>query len=99
MENERLADTYAEQELCPLGFQLRSKSDKQVVLSLGWFKLQFDCVCPAYPNIKALGCPLHHHETNDKNGGSWSIEEAKKLVTLVPAAALQPKIPDGNIPC
>lgn len=73
--------TYAEKELQPLGFHLVSEERdalgfaRQVVLSLSHLKLLFDCACPAYPNISALGCPLHH----DGPGGSWPIETAKRL--------------------
>ena len=38
-------------------------------------KLQFDCNCPSYPNIKSLGCPLHHSGP----GSSWPVDEAKKI--------------------
>lgn len=75
--------TYAESELQPLGFHLLSTEadpvgfELKIVLSYNHLKLQFDCVCPAYPSIKALGCPLHAHETSLP--GSWPVEEAKKL--------------------
>ncbi len=73
--------TYAERELRPLGFHLLSADadrvgfERKIVLSYGHLKLQFDCVCPAYPSIKALGCPLHH----EGPGGSWPVTTAKKL--------------------
>jgi len=67
--------TYAEQELLPLGFRTIESAENKAVLSLGHLKLQFDCCCPAYPNIKALGCPLHH----SGSGSSWPVEEAKKI--------------------
>lgn len=55
--------TFAEKILVPLGYKFVVKNgdpfEKQVVLSIGHLKLQFDCVCPAYPTIRALGCPLH----------------------------------------
>ncbi|MBI5732440.1 hypothetical protein HY967_00570 [Candidatus Jorgensenbacteria bacterium] len=79
--------TYAEQELQPLGFHLLDTEadsvgfEKKVVLSFHHLKLQFDCVCPAYPRIKALGCPLHAHETSLP--GSWPIEDAKKVATAL----------------
>lgn len=75
--------TYAERELQPLGFRLLATEldslgfERKTVLSFGHLKLQFDCVCPAYPSIKALGCPLHAHETSLP--GSWPVEEAKKI--------------------
>lgn len=78
--------TYAEQELLPLGFYLAEKENdeigfaRKIVLSFGHLKFLFECVCPAYPTIKGLGCPLHH----DGPGGSWPIEDAKKI----PAAIL-----------
>ncbi len=79
--------TYAEKELQPLGFHLSDTEvnslgfARKIVLSFGHLKLQFDCVCPAYPNIKALGCPLHAHET--PSPGSWPVEEAKKVPEAV----------------
>lgn len=69
--------TYAERELSPLGFILVEGTENKVVFSLGHLKLQFDCCCPAFPNIKALGCPLHHSGL----GSSWPVEEAKKIST------------------
>jgi hypothetical protein len=75
--------TYAERELLPLGFRLLTTKtntfghELQIVLTFGSLKLQFDCPCPFYPTIKALGCPLHAHETSAP--GSWPVEEAKKI--------------------
>jgi hypothetical protein len=75
--------TYAERELLPLGFRLiDTKADtfgheRQVILAFGNLKLLFDCVCPSYPAVKALGCPLHAHETSAP--GSWPVEDAKKI--------------------
>ena len=75
--------TYAEKELQSFGFRLVSEKrdsvgfEQQVVLAIGHLKLLFDCVCPAYPSTKALGCPLHAHETSLP--GSWPIEHAKKI--------------------
>ena len=73
--------TYVEKELLPIGFMVvgSESTDKKVVLSFGHLKLQFDCCCPAYPYIKALGCPLHHSGP----GGSWPVEEAKQIVIKV----------------
>ncbi len=75
--------TYVENELRPIGFKTESKQGnifkQKVVLSIGHLKLRFDCVCPAYPTIKALGCPLHH----DGPGGSWPVEEAKKIPVAI----------------
>lgn len=68
--------TYAEDELLPLGFHLKEKDGERVVLSISHLKLQFDCGCPAYPNITALGCPIHHP---GHPGDSWVVEEAKKI--------------------
>ncbi len=70
--------TYAEKELLPLGFRKVEETENKVILFLGHLKLQFDCVCSAYPNIKALGCPLHHSGP----GSSWPVDGAKKVVTL-----------------
>lgn len=74
--------TYAEKILVPLGYKFVAKNgdpfEKQVVLSIGHLKLQFDCVCPAYSTIKALGCPLHH----DGPGGSWPISDAEKIAII-----------------
>ena len=67
--------TYVEQELLPMGFNVAESTDKKVVLSLGHLKFQFDCVCPSYPSIKTLGCPLHHSGPGD----SWPVYEAKKV--------------------
>lgn len=73
--------TYAEHELQLLGFRLSATEvdsvgiERKIVLSHNHLKLQFDCVCPAHPSIKALGCPLHH----EGPGGSWPVETAKKL--------------------
>lgn len=51
---------YALEQLAPLGFSLVTGNDRQIVLQLGHTQLVFDCACPAYPEIKAMGCPLHH---------------------------------------
>ncbi len=75
--------TYVEKELLPLGFHKESERrndigfEEQIVLRFRHLKLQFDCVCPAYPSTKALGCPLHAHETSLP--GSWPVEQAKKI--------------------
>jgi hypothetical protein len=75
--------TYAERELIPLGFGVVSKMTtpfaENVVLSYGHLKLRFDCSCPSYPHIKALGCPLHH----EGPGSSWPIKEAKKIASAI----------------
>ena len=77
--------TYAEAVLLPLGFRSvgseehRAGWKQRIVLSISHLRLQFDCVCPAYPNIKALGCPLHHNGP----GGSWPVEEAKRVPTAI----------------
>jgi hypothetical protein len=72
--------TYVESQLQPLGFRfLDGVPDRSVVLSLGHLKFRFDCVCPAYPTIKALGCPLHH----DGPGGSSPVDEAKKIPVVI----------------
>ena len=72
--------TYAEKELLPLGFKISESTENKVVLSLGHLKLQFDCCCSAYPNIKTMGCPLHHSGL----GSSWPVDEAKKIVHDTP---------------
>lgn len=80
--------TYAEKELRPSGFKLEREERngfglaQRVILSRGRLKFQFDCVCPLYPNIKAMGCPLHH----EGPGGSATVEEAKKIFKYRPAA-------------
>ena len=71
--------THVEQELKPFGFNLVESSQAKVVLSISHLKLQFDCVCPAYPNIKALGCPLH----STSPGSSWPVEEAKRIAPMI----------------
>ena len=71
--------TYAEQELKPFGFHLVEGGARSVVFALSHLKLRFDCACPAYPDIKALGCPLHH----EGPGGSWPIIEAKKISAIL----------------
>ncbi|MDE1970794.1 MAG: hypothetical protein KGI50_04455 [Patescibacteria group bacterium] len=76
--------TYAERELLPLGFRRvetatpDTRSAARVILSIGCLKLLFECACPAFPNIIAMGCPLHHEGL----GGSHEIEQAKKLPHL-----------------
>ena len=66
--------TYAEKELLPHGYKLESISSKHASFSLqnGFLVINLVCGCPAYPNIQAMGCPLHHHGP----GGSWPIFEA-----------------------
>ncbi len=71
--------TYVEKELRTLGFKLVESGQKRVVLSISHLKLQFDCACLSYPDIKALGCPLHHTDP----GGSWPVEEAKRIASLM----------------
>lgn len=79
--------TYAEEELVPLGFRVVLKKEgsfgarDSVIFAVGHLNLLFTCSCPAYPNIKALGCPLHHSQ-NDP-GSSWPVEEAKKIPELL----------------
>jgi len=75
--------TYAERKLLPLGFKIVGIEEscfftQKIIFSIGHLKFQFDCICPAYPNIKALGCPLHH----EGKGGSWPIMEAIKIAAL-----------------
>lgn len=52
---------------------------EKVVLTFSHLKLQFDCVCPSHPHIKALGCPLHHEGL----GSSWPVEEAKQAALVI----------------
>lgn len=74
--------TYAEKILIPFGYkfvaELGNPFKRQIVLSIGHLKLLFTCGCPAYPNIKALGCPLHHEGA----GGSWPVIGAEKVVAI-----------------
>lgn len=72
--------TCVENELLPLGFRSEERNSKKVVLSIGHLKLLFDCGCPAYPKIIALGCPIHHPGSP---GGSWPVEEAKKIPRVI----------------
>lgn len=74
---------YVEKELHPLGFRTISVKklgilEKQAVLAHGHYKLLFECICPAHPNIFAMGCPLHHQDI----GGSHPVEAAKKILTI-----------------
>lgn len=79
--------TYAEHILLPLGFNLNEKVDtdatfnnpQTVTLSLGHTEFVFTCVCPAAPQIRSLGCPVHHK--CDDIGGSWPVERAREMVT------------------
>ena len=78
--------TYAERELQPFGFHLLDTEinsagfEKKVVLCFRHLKFQFDCVCPAYPIIRALGCPLHNHEASSSEpGDSWPVAEARQV--------------------
>ncbi len=76
--------TYVEEGLRPLGFRFVKRDERygvvtNVVLSIGHLKMVFDCVCPAYPSIRALGCPVHHKGP----GGSWPVEDAKKVPAAV----------------
>ncbi len=76
--------TYVEKELQPLGFLLVRQDERHgvvtsVVLAIKHLNLVFNCGCPAYPNIRALGCPLHH----DGPGGSWPVEDAKSIPATV----------------
>lgn len=74
--------SYVEDELLSLGFRLEERSDERVVLSINHLKLQFDCSCPAYPSIIALGCPIHHP---GHPGGSWPVDLAKKIPVALSA--------------
>ena len=77
--------TYAERELQPFGF--RPTDEKRngaghtlsITLVVNHLMLLFRCGCPAYPNIKALGCPVHH----DGPGGSWPVEIAKRIMAAI----------------
>ena len=76
--------TYAEEELCPLGFHLISEKVgwcgvQEVVLGFGHLMFLFVCVCPAYPKIRALGCSLHRGSIGD----SWPIEIARKIPAVI----------------
>lgn len=44
-----------------------------------FLSVEFECNCPAYPNIKSASCPLHH----ESPPGASSVEEAKETVGLV----------------
>lgn len=74
--------TYAERELKPHGWSRHEsdttktgRNDKEVRLRRGHLILLFECVCPAYPDIVALGCPLHHSGVGD----SSPVIEAKRI--------------------
>lgn len=71
--------TYAERELESLGYKVTSRTrESEVRLQReGQEEIVFTCACPVYPNIKALGCPLHH----EGPGGSWPVVGAKELAT------------------
>lgn len=77
-------EMYAEKELLQTGFKRVNEvgetriSSTAVTLSMGHTKIRFDCVCPSYPQIRALGCPLH-----TKFGSSWPVEEAKCIARLL----------------
>jgi hypothetical protein len=73
---------YAEQELAPLGFQLADIVDGRVhttsiIMSNTRLQLKFDCVCPAFPHVSAMGCPLHH-----KGAGTSSLVTDAKRAAL-----------------
>ena len=66
--------TYAEYELRPFGYRVAEQSQDRVSLQRGSDILHFACVCPSYPSIRALGCPLHHAGP----GESGPVERAKR---------------------
>lgn len=74
--------TYAQAQLGPLGFRTTATKtnicghEREVTLQCGDTTHTFNCVCPAYPSIMALGCPLHH----DGPGSSGSVEDIKKFI-------------------
>jgi hypothetical protein len=71
--------TYAEKELVPLGYKLLIRNeDSQIVLAIGHTKVRFDCACPMHPQIRALGCPLHH----DGPGDSFAVDDARRIARI-----------------
>lgn len=72
-------ENYAEKELVPLGYKVVKQDSRHATFCLEGISIEvhvnLSCTCPAYPNIHALGCPLHHVGP----GGSWSIEDAKRI--------------------
>jgi hypothetical protein len=73
--------TYAEIILEPFGFSKGPNNQTQKNLTLVFQEhiVVFSCVCPSYPDIRALGCPLHHSGP----GGSWPVEKEKSIANLI----------------
>jgi len=78
-----MADTFAESRLRPLGFEVverhetRNHAVDAVTMRLGETVVNFECVCPAYPNARGLGCSLHHDDHDP--GDSWPVFRAEQL--------------------
>ena len=76
-----MAETFAETRLSPLGFETVERHETRgytvdsLTMQLGEIVVKFECVCPAYPTIKALGCSLHHEGPGD----SWPVVRAEEL--------------------
>lgn len=73
--------SYVEDQLLPLGFiRVDGVGEKTVVLAIDSFRLEFRCTCPTWlPNVRAIGCPLHHNGP----GGSISVEDAKRVANFL----------------
>lgn len=76
-----LPKTFAERRLEPLGYAVDERHERNVftidsvTMSFGEMVVRFECVCPAYPTIRALGCSLHHEGPGD----SWPVVRAEEL--------------------
>ena len=71
-----LPTTYAESQLAPYGYRVAARSGEvSLTLERGERQVEFTCACPAFPLIKALGCPMHHPGP----GGSWPVHHEVEL--------------------
>jgi hypothetical protein len=60
--------TYAEKALKKAGFEpqvveetAEEGKDRTIVLRVNGFDFVFVCMCPMYPGILSMECPLHHY--------------------------------------
>ena len=78
-----MTDTFVERRLAPIGFKTVERHEArgfivdEVVMQLGETVIKFECVCPAFPSIKGLGCSIHHEGPGD----SWPVVRAEELAT------------------
>lgn len=70
-----LPETLVETEFSKQGvvFEVIESTESRIALLSARGVVAFSCICPAFPDIKALGCSLH---SPAGSGSSWEVQRA-----------------------